>query len=243
MGDFLMNTKLVTLMTVLVMAIVVGIVMLIDTPADEVTTSVIVQAADLGTAAGAVRSVGGEITHELGVIRAVGAELTESQRAALQERGISLHDNASVELATVSGGDCCYVNFPELVDAHLLHNQGIDGSGVTVGVLDSGLTATSELQRLPDGTERKVQAYNAIKDKVVDIPLDRFGHGSHMASIILNSSSPLDRPDRYNSIAPMAKIVPVKAFDKAGFSTYANVIRGIDWLLEPADVNAWVPQE
>ena len=37
------------------------------------TRSVIVQGADLRAASDAVRGVGGEITHELGIIRAVGA--------------------------------------------------------------------------------------------------------------------------------------------------------------------------
>ncbi len=54
------------------------------TPAEE-TGAFIVQGKDLATALEAVRQVGGEVTHELGVIRAVGARLTERQRAALEE--------------------------------------------------------------------------------------------------------------------------------------------------------------
>ena len=115
----------------------------------------------------------------------------------------------------MSGGDCCYVDFPELVDAHLLHEQGIDGSGVTVAVVDSGFMPRSELQRLPDG-EIEAGPYNAITDRIATCPLDKYGHGSHVASIILNSSSPLDQPERFNSIAPMAQVVAVKAFDKLG---------------------------
>ncbi len=106
-GYLLMNTKLIACITVLVMAIVVGIVLLIDTPADETTTSVIVQATDLETAADAVRSVGGEITHELGVIRSVGANLTGAQLEAIGRiDGIKLHDNRTVSTAstcTVTG--------------------------------------------------------------------------------------------------------------------------------------------
>ena len=48
---------------------------------------VIVQARDLETAAGLVRAVGGEITHELGVIGAVGARLDAGQQRAIRARG------------------------------------------------------------------------------------------------------------------------------------------------------------
>ncbi len=55
-----------------------------QSPVEEEIGAFIVQGTDLATALEAVRKVGGEVTHELGVIRAVGARLTESQRAALE---------------------------------------------------------------------------------------------------------------------------------------------------------------
>ncbi len=47
--------------------------------------AVIVQGRDLDAAAEAVRSAGGEITHELGIIDAVGARLTGEQRARVAQ--------------------------------------------------------------------------------------------------------------------------------------------------------------
>ena len=35
----------------------------------------------------------------------------------------------------------------------------------------------------------------------------------------------------YNGIAPYASLVSVKAFDANGRGTYADVIRGIDWIV------------
>lgn len=56
------------------------------TPAATATAPVIVQGTDVATAAGAVRSVGGEITHQLGIIRAVAALLTPAQQTRLADR-------------------------------------------------------------------------------------------------------------------------------------------------------------
>ena len=53
-------------------------------PVTEREAAVIVQGADLASVAAAVRAVGGEITHELGIIDAVGARLTPSQIAQLE---------------------------------------------------------------------------------------------------------------------------------------------------------------
>ena len=77
-------------------------------PAQEQQASYIVQGKDLTTVTNAVRSVGGEITHELGIIRAVGAELTPSQVERLRAMdGLSIHDNSTIETASlaVTGAD------------------------------------------------------------------------------------------------------------------------------------------
>jgi hypothetical protein len=60
-------------------ALAVSVIMLSEPGREEAPRSVIVQGPDLATAIAAVESVGGEITHELGIIRAVGARLGERE--------------------------------------------------------------------------------------------------------------------------------------------------------------------
>ena len=107
------------------MAVVVGIVLLIDTPAEDPTTSVIVQAADLETAAEAVRSAGGEITHELGVIRAVGAVLTKSQVEGLQEIPGAADSRESLGQGGRETRHVVDTVIPRAVVADQLHWEGI----------------------------------------------------------------------------------------------------------------------
>ena len=234
-----MNTKLISLFTLLVMAVVVGIVVLIDSPAEDPTTSVIVQAADLETAAEAVRSAGGEITHELGVIRAVGAVLTKSQVEGLQEvPGVRIHENRSVKVAGKPGSVVDTV-IPRAVVADELHWEGITGAGVTVAVLDTGVWDYPPFTKDTSSVDRLLAQYDAIGDLLVSegdpLTTDTYGHGSHVASIVVSNIDVGKKTPVYNGVAPDAGLVTVKAFDDNGMGTYADVIRGIDWVVRNKD--------
>ena len=98
-----MDTRFANLIALLTIALM-GLVACASGPAveNEEAQSYIVQARDLETAIQAVRSVGGVITHELGIIRAVGAELTPSQAEQLRAmEGMKINENPKVELAAM----------------------------------------------------------------------------------------------------------------------------------------------
>ena len=196
-------------------------------PAGGLTlTPVIVQARDLATAAGAVRRVGGEITHELGIIDAVGARLSTAQRESLRRTaGLTLHEDREARSA---GGPWSSITVP-LVGADRLHQEGYYGNPVTIAVLDTGAWYSyPNLDKDISGAARIRVQYNAITNKVANVP-DKSGHGTHVASIAL--SSRLDANGKYLGIAPNARLVVVGAFDQNGAGTYANVIRGINWIV------------
>ncbi len=88
-------------MTMLLSATLLFLVACASTPpVQEQQASYIVQGKDLITVTNAVRSVGGEITHELGIIRSVGAELTPSQVERLRAMdGLTIHDNGQLEVS------------------------------------------------------------------------------------------------------------------------------------------------
>ena len=201
-------------------------------PAYGPTVEVIVQGSDMATAAELVRSVGGTVTHELGIINAVGAQLTPTQLAALQRRhGIArIYENRRVEVAG-SPDDTIY---PTLVGADLLHAQGITGDGVTVAVLDTGLFYHKGLTKDADHKLRLLAEYNAILDQMEwQEQLDESGHGSHVTSIVLSSNKTSDK--LYNGIAPSARLVAVQAFGADGAGSYMDVIRGLDWVVTNKD--------
>ena len=72
-------------------------------PPEPSTVPVIVQAADLDTAAALVHGVGGTITHELGIIRAVGALVTSGQRSQLEaSKRVRIYENRTVSVSNRS---------------------------------------------------------------------------------------------------------------------------------------------
>jgi hypothetical protein len=130
-----------------------------------------------------------------------------------------------------------YTNYPALTDADDLHAQGVDGSGVTVAVVDTGYWSHPALDKFSDGQVRVVAQYDAIANQVQDptARTDYNGHGAHVSSLLLSSwTTPIGQ---FNGVAPAANLVTVKAFDANGAGSYMDVIRAIDWVVANKDTH------
>jgi serine protease AprX len=192
-----------------------------------VRASYIVQAPSYAVAVNAVKGVGGRITHELRIINAVAASLDSLQHAQLlADRRLSLTYNGSAKVAGFSGQP--YVVRQTM--ANQLHASGITGKGVTIAFVDTGLWPNTPLAKNTAGQTAFLQGYDAINDKVGTAGVnDSNGHGTNVTSIATNSALAVD--GTYIGIAPDAARVAVEAFDANGSGTYANTIRGLNWIL------------
>jgi serine protease AprX len=126
--------------------------------------------------------------------------------------------------------------FPTVSGASLLHRYGVTGQGVTVAVLDSGLWESPAFVREDTaGSPRILARYDAILGREVSVAVDESGHGTHMTSVIANSA-PVTRPGAeqpsYRGVAPDARLVTVKAFDRTGEAGFLDIIRGLQWVVE-----------
>lgn len=97
----------------------------------------------------------------------------------------------------------------------------VNGSGLTVAVLDSGLRVTHL-----DFKDRVAAGVNftgggADPDAQVD---DKFGHGTHVAGIIAAGGD-------HTGIAPGARVLPVKVLDEGGGGEWDWLLRGLQWVL------------
>ncbi|HUF78174.1 MAG TPA: S8 family peptidase [Thermoanaerobaculia bacterium] len=195
---------------------------------------VIVQADEAEAAARAVEAVGGRVTHRLAIIRAVGAQVTPGQLTALgQRREVRrIWPDAEVEVA----GAGIDTEYPRLVGADLLHQSGIDGRGVTVALVDTGMAKHENLSLGLTEGPRVLAQYDAIIDRTFrwqDTGFgDANGHGTHVASVLV-SRGRLNTLGfhSYNGIAPNARLVVARAFEGDGSGTYSNVIRALDWVV------------
>ena len=126
--------------------------------------------------------------------------------------------------------------YPGLVGADLLNEAGITGRGVGVAIIDSGLWNVPALTNDSTGMPRVKAHFDARRNQISDALKDAGGHGSHMASIIANSS-PNTRPGGrgFKGIAPDADLIIVTAFAPEGDGDFLDIIRGIQWVVDQKD--------
>lgn len=185
-----------------------------------------------------VQQMGIEPTHELAIIDALAITVSKEQLTKLQaELSVTVSENHQVETA---GGwqwgkrkwqpQAVVNNFVEATPAH---QRGNFGQGVTIGFLDTGLDQLGGLSHDLYGRDKVWGTYDAINNTEHNYHDEVSGHGTHVASIAVNSD--FDAYGRIYGVAPNAAIVGIKAFDQQGKATYADVIRGIDWALQRKD--------
>jgi subtilisin family serine protease len=96
---------------------------------------------------------------------------------------------------------------------------GLDGTGVKVAVLDTGIDAAH-----PDFAGRIAVSQSFVAGEEV---ADGHGHGTHVASIALGSGAASG--GTHKGVAPGARLVVGKVLDNAGEGLDSEVIAGMEW--------------
>ncbi len=204
-------------------------------------SSYIVQAGSADIAASLVQKYQGTVTSRLDIIDAVGALLTDQSLAQLRlEKSIvAITPNSTVKLSddgdhkeqnqNKNNNSIPSTDYPDVVGADVVWAQGVNGSGVTVAVLDTGM---GNLTALTKNTKNKPGRIVAWKDFIENSsqPRDPNGHGSHVAGIIANSQK--DSAGEWNGVAPGVNLVGVRVLNKEGAGTYETVISGLQWVVK-----------
>ncbi len=122
------------------------------------------------------------------------------------------------------------------INARSLWARGIDGSGVNVAVIDTGVAPVAELAH-------KVVAVVDLSAEA-GVPearfVDTYGHGTHMAGIIAGATPGATaahagaNPGWFMGVAPGAGIVSVKVADNSGAVDVSQVIAAVDWVTDHA---------
>lgn len=168
-------------------------------------------------------------------------------------------ESVIVPLKTYAQGSDRDTHFPTLVRANEAHKIGLTGDGVTVAILDTGLRWMREIVDQTDNVSRNITNVSIVDRYHSDETLvlneegqlvappklvtsdadDSNGHGTHLASIIANSSRSIDEfgneTGSFNGIAPDVNLVLVKAFDEEGQSSYIDIIKAVEYVVENKD--------
>jgi serine protease AprX len=120
-----------------------------------------------------------------------------------------------------------------VIGADVVWDQEVVGSGVTVAVVDTGMSKHRGLIRNIRGrlTGRLLAWVDFVDGH--KIPFDPNGHGTHVTGIIANSQVGAD--GEWNGVAPGVRLVAVRVLDKYGQGTYEDVIQGIQWVVAHKD--------
>ncbi|OLF14235.1 hypothetical protein BLA60_03625 [Actinophytocola xinjiangensis] len=97
--------------------------------------------------------------------------------------------------------------------------KGLDGTGVTVAVLDTGIDANH-----PDLVGQVVETKSFVPGEEV---ADGHGHGTHVASTIAGTGAGSD--GRYRGVAPGADLIVGKVLGDNGSGGQSGIIDGMEW--------------
>jgi len=148
----------------------------------------------------------------------------------------ALRRHPSVRAVSVDeGGQGGLLESLPVIGANVVRDQGIDGRGITIAVLDTGIDTHHPdfagrivAERCfcdnldgtgccPGGATERAGAGSAEDDQ---------GHGTHVAGIAAGGGANAPR-----GVAPMAKLVAVKVMDAQNrFRSFTQIFRALEWI-------------
>jgi serine protease AprX len=176
-----------------------------------------------------VHAIGGRVTRPLPLIDGFAASVPDDRLSMLATDPsiVGLSVDGRIEMAS-SGTDAYDVLDPNLAWRKAIRlgqvPDGIDGSGVTVAMIDTGVAHHQDL----DG--RVVARVDFTPGGAGD---DQFGHGTHLAGVIAGDGS--GSLGKWRGVAPGAQIVSVKVAGADGSTDVSVVIAALQWVIAHED--------
>jgi len=116
----------------------------------------------------------------------------------------------------------------QTVNAPMAWSSGLDGSGIGVAVLDSGVASKKDLTTSNGSSSRIVYSESFVAGTDAS---DQYGHGTHVAGIVASNGSASSGPNfkrDFKGVAPNASIINLKVLDANGSGNISDVISAID---------------
>ena len=190
---------------------------------DQIVSVIVQKVAGAANVENQVFKLGGRVIKDLKIINAFAAEITAEAALELARssdvRWVSL--DAPVEQAGKSGpaGPPTDNFYLDTLGVRNVWNMGLDGSGIGVAIVDSGISTDADWKANP-----KVYVFATDSRSATDI----YGHGTHVAGIVAGNGT--SSSGKYKGIAPGVTLYAVKIADGDGMAYESDVVAGLQWI-------------
>src|SRR5258708_6554421 len=103
--------------------------------------------------------------------------------------------------------------------------SGLDGTGMGIAVLDSGIDTTHKAFLDKSNNLRVLVSEDFTGENRTDDP---YGHGTHVAALAAGNGRISN--GQYLGIAPNANLINLRVLNSQGSGTTSNVLRALDWV-------------
>ena len=133
----------------------------------------------------------------------------------------------------VDGGENTYL---DTLGVQQVWDMGLQGQGVTIAVIDSGVSQSLDFGAAPGG------AFSPGDRLLAQVTLsphattaaDTYGHGTHVAGIIAGNGTLSG--GAYAGIAPQANLVGLRISDDTGMAYESDTVAAMQWVLSNKDL-------
>lgn len=166
----------------------------------------------------------------LWIVNAIGLEATPDMIEELAQRGdvaeiipnFNVHSlEEPVDSGIVSALAASTAWGVTLINAPQVWALGINGTGMNVSIIDSGINYTH-----PDLADSYILGYDFFNND--DDPLDDYGHGTHVAGTITGNGA----SGTNTGVAPGANLFVAKVLDNNGYGDLLKVYQASEWSVE-----------
>ena len=170
--------------------------------------------------------LGGRIVRQLPGIQAVAVDLPNTALAVLAAS--PLVERLSHDRFVAAAMD----RTAATIGARAVRQQlPVDGRGIGVAVIDSGVTRWHDDLGDGAGGQRVARFVDLVNGSAT--PYDDFGHGTHVAGIIAGNG--FDSDGARGGIAPGAHLIVLKVLNAAGEGRISDVIAALDYVVANKD--------
>jgi serine protease AprX len=116
--------------------------------------------------------------------------------------------------------------FRETLGADAFNELGLEGDGITVAVIDSGISTHQDF-------ESRI-VHRQVFNPAANGNNDYYGHGTHVAGII--GGSGFNGSEYFRGIAPMVQMLGLRVSDANGMGYESDVVDALQWVSENKDL-------